>query len=43
MLGVKRNSWDRMKMDDCAECHAQAKVSAGSVQTQKDGCLVCHH
>ena len=32
-----------MEMDDCAECHTQAKVSAGSVQTQKDGCLVCHN
>jgi len=42
ILGVKRNSWDRMKMDDCAECHATSGVSAGSVQTQKDGCLVCH-
>jgi len=43
ILGVKRNSWDRMKMDDCAECHATSGVSGGSVQTQKDGCLVCHH
>ena len=42
MLGLKRNSWDRMKMDDCAECHATSGVSGGSVQTQKDGCLVCH-
>jgi hypothetical protein len=42
MAGIKRNSWDRMKMDDCAECHAQAKVPAGSVQTEKDGCFVCH-
>jgi hypothetical protein len=42
MLGVKRNSWDRMKMDDCAECHAGAHVNPGSVQTQKDGCFVCH-
>ena len=41
-LGLKRNSWDRMKMDDCAECHAEAHVNAGSVQTQKDGCFVCH-
>ena len=41
-LGLKRNPWDRMKMDDCAECHAQAEVSGGSVQTQRDGCLVCH-
>jgi menaquinone reductase, multiheme cytochrome c subunit len=43
MLGIKRNSWDRMKMDDCAECHATSGVSGGSVQTVKDGCLVCHH
>lgn len=21
LLGLKRNTWDRMKMDDCAECH----------------------
>ena len=42
IAGIKRNSWDRMKMDDCAECHAQAKVPAGSVQTEKDGCFVCH-
>ena len=42
MLGLKRNSWDRMKMDDCAECHAGAHVNPGSVQTQKDGCFVCH-
>ena len=21
IAGLKRNSWDRMKMDDCAECH----------------------
>jgi hypothetical protein len=43
ILGVKRNSWDRMKMDDCAECHATSGVSGGSVQTEKDGCLVCHN
>jgi hypothetical protein len=42
IAGFKRNSWDRMKMDDCAECHAQAKVAPGSVQTLKDGCFVCH-
>jgi len=23
IAGLKRNSWDRMKMDDCAECHAR--------------------
>lgn len=42
MLGLKQNTWDRMKMDDCAECHAAANVPAGSVQTRKDGCFVCH-
>ena len=42
IAGIKRNSWDRMKMDDCAEYHASANVPAGSVQTQKDGCFVCH-
>jgi hypothetical protein len=42
MTGLKRNSWDRMKMDDCAECHEKAHLEPGSVQTQKDGCFVCH-
>jgi menaquinone reductase, multiheme cytochrome c subunit len=42
MLGLKQHTWDRMKMDDCAECHAAANVPAGSVQTSKDGCFVCH-
>jgi len=23
MAGIKKNSWDRMKMDDCAQCHAK--------------------
>jgi hypothetical protein len=42
MAGFKRNSWDRMKMDDCAECHAESRLAGGSVQTRKDGCFVCH-
>jgi hypothetical protein len=42
MLGLKKHSWDRMKMDDCAECHAEAKMKASSVQTKKDACFVCH-
>ena len=41
--GIKRNSWDRMKMDDCAECHQKENVNQGSVQTQRGGCFVCHH
>lgn len=40
--GFKRNSWDRMKMDDCSECHQRLNVSQGSAQTQKGGCFVCH-
>ena len=41
--GIKRNSWDRMKMDDCAECHRQEGVNQNSVQTLRGGCFVCHH
>ncbi len=33
--GIKKNSWDRMKMDDCAECH---KKETGS----KGACFQCH-
>lgn len=33
---------DGMKMDDCAECHIKETGRKTSVQTQKDGCLVCH-
>ncbi len=42
MSGYKKNSWDRMKMDDCAECHAKEKGMESSVQTKKDACFVCH-
>jgi menaquinone reductase, multiheme cytochrome c subunit len=42
-LGIARNPWDRMKMDDCAACHLEQGVSSGSVQTLRNGCLVCHH
>lgn len=42
IAGIKKNSWDRMKMDDCTECHQKKKVAMGSVQTQKEGCFVCH-
>ncbi|MBW1866736.1 MAG: cytochrome c3 family protein [Deltaproteobacteria bacterium] len=40
--GFKRNSWDRMKMDDCSECHVRENVRQASVQTKKGGCFVCH-
>lgn len=42
MLGLKKNTWDRMKMDDCAECHKKETNRASSVQTKKEGCFVCH-
>jgi hypothetical protein len=34
IAGFKKNSWDRMKMDDCAECHEENGVN--------QGCFVCH-
>ena len=42
MAGLKKNTWDRMKMDDCAECHKEATGKKTSVQTEKDACFVCH-
>ena len=42
MAGIKRNSWDRMKMDDCSECHVKENVNQNSVQTLRGGCFVCH-
>lgn len=40
--GFKKNTWDRMKMDDCAQCHVAEGVRQASVQTGKGGCFVCH-
>jgi hypothetical protein len=43
IAGLKHDSWDRMKMDDCAECHARFNViHDSSVQTGRDACFVCH-
>lgn len=42
IAGIKRYTHDRMKMDDCAECHAQAGIHDSSVQTRRDACFVCH-
>ncbi len=36
IAGWKLNSWDRMKMDDCAECHKE------SGEEQNNACAVCH-
>ena len=33
--GIKKNSWDRMKMDDCAGCHEKETGSKGA-------CFQCH-
>lgn len=35
IAGYKKNTWDRMKMDDCAECHEEKKG-------YKEACFVCH-
>jgi len=40
--GFKKNTWDRMKMDDCAECHKKETDKQSSVQTKRDACFVCH-
>ncbi len=42
IAGFKKNSWDRMKMDDCAKCHKGAGIHDSSVQTERDACFVCH-
>jgi hypothetical protein len=42
IAGFKKNTWDRMKMDDCSECHVRENVNQNSVQTLKGGCFVCH-
>ena len=34
IAGFKKNSWDRMKMDDCGECHEEKGAN--------NACFVCH-
>jgi menaquinone reductase, multiheme cytochrome c subunit len=34
--GYKKNTWDRMKMDDCAECHTKKG------NEKNNECFVCH-
>jgi hypothetical protein len=36
IAGYKSNPWDRMKMDDCADCHTEAGVE------ENNACFVCH-
>jgi hypothetical protein len=36
IAGYKTHTWDRMKMDDCAECHTEKG------QEQNNACFVCH-
>jgi len=48
LTGYSRDIWGRrtigegMRMDNCKECHQKMKYEGGSVQTEKDGCFVCH-
>jgi hypothetical protein len=42
IAGLKTHTWDRMKMDDCSECHVKQGVKQNSVQTEKGACFVCH-
>lgn len=42
IAGIKENSWDRMKMDDCAKCHEKETGKKSSVQTGKEACFACH-
>ena len=43
IAGFATNTWDRMKMDDCARCQVREGVRQASVQTHKGGWFVCHH
>jgi hypothetical protein len=36
IAGFKSNTWDRMKMDDCAECHYERG------KEENNACFVCH-
>jgi len=42
IAGIKKHTYDRMKMDDCDECHQQSGMKPTSVQTERDACFVCH-
>jgi len=42
IAGLKQHTWDRMKMDDCSECHVNLGVEQTSAQTKKGACFVCH-
>jgi len=43
IAGFAKNTWDSMKMDDCARCHKEAGViHTLSVQTERGACFVCH-
>jgi len=36
IAGFKRNTWDSMKMDDCADCHTEKG------KEENNACFVCH-
>jgi len=37
-----KNTWDAMRMDDCVACHQKKERLSKSVQTDEEGCFVCH-
>ena len=37
-----RQTWESMRMADCADCHHKRGHKPTSVQTGKEGCFVCH-
>ncbi|MFP4475798.1 MAG: menaquinone reductase multiheme cytochrome c subunit QrcA [Desulfatibacillaceae bacterium] len=39
IAGRKENTWDSMKMDDCANCHKEAKPL---LQEMREPCFICH-
>ncbi len=47
--GYSRDIWGSsfimaggMRMDDCVDCHRKMEHEGASVQTEKEGCFVCH-
>jgi len=42
LAGIRFETRDRMKMDDCVDCHEKERPRETSVQTGKDACFVCH-
>ena len=39
---IGKETGESMRMDDCVECHLKKGHRNTSVQTEKEGCFVCH-